>query len=149
MRIAIGSDHGGFGLKQALSEYLKEKKHCVIDTGCFSGDSCDYPKYSYMVAKLVSGKKADRGIIICKSGIGNSIVANKIKGVRAALCCNVSQARLSREHNDANVLALGTLYIKENAAKRVVSLWLKTKFSGGRHARRVRQIKKIERKVFK
>lgn len=149
MRIAIGSDHGGFKLKQDLVKYFKQKKYCVIDVGCFSDESCDYPKYSYAAAELVGTKKADRGIVICKSGIGNSIVANKLKGVRAALCINIAQARSSREHNDANVLVLGALFVKENTAKRMASLWLKTKFLGGRHARRVEQIKKIEGKVFK
>jgi ribose 5-phosphate isomerase B len=149
MKIAIGSDHGGFKLKQSLIQYLKDKKHCVIDVGCFSGDSCDYPQYSYSVACLVASRKTDRGIAICKSGIGTAIAANKIKGVRAALCLNAAQARSSREHNDANVLALGALYVKENSAKKITALWLKTKFSGGRHLRRVEQIKKIERKVFK
>jgi ribose 5-phosphate isomerase B len=149
MRIAIGSDHGGFGLKQALSEYLKTKKHLVIDAGCFSDDSCDYPEYSYAIAGLVAGNKADRGIIICKSGIGSSIAANKVKGIRAALCYNIAQARSSRQHNDANVLALGALYVKEGMAKRLVSVWLKTGFSGGRHARRVAQIRKIEDRGFR
>ena len=149
MKIAIGSDHGGFKLKNALSLYLREKKHCVIDVGCFSEDSCDYPEYSYAVAVLVAGKKADRGIVICKSGIGNSIVANKVKGVRAALCFNIAQAKSSREHNDANILALGALYVNESNAKKTVSAWLKAKTLGTRHARRVRQIKKIEKKVFK
>jgi ribose 5-phosphate isomerase B len=149
MKIAIGADHGGFKLKQALVKYLKQQKHCIIDAGCFSDDSCDYPKYIYAVADLVGKRKADRGIAICKSGIGTSIVANKIRGVRAALCLNLAQARSSREHNDANVLVFGALYVKENAAKRIVSVWLKTKALGGRHARRVGQIKRIERKIFK
>ena len=149
MRIAIGSDHGGFKLKQALVKYIKEKGHSVVDAGCFSQDSCDYPKYSYAVAELVGSKKADRGIAICKSGIGNSIVANKVKGVRAALCSGVANARSSREHNDANMLVLGALYVKENTAKRIVSVWLQTKALGGRYARRVGQIRRIESKVFK
>ena len=149
MRIAIGADHGGFRLKQALVKYIKEKGHTVVDVGCFSEDSCDYPKYSYAVAELVGSKKVDRGIAICKSGIGNSIVANKVKGVRAALCFSVVHARSSREHNDANILILGTLYVKENAAKRILSVWLQTKALGGRHARRVKQIRRIESKIFK
>ena len=148
MRIAIGADHGGFKLKQALVKYLKQQKHCIIDVGCFSESSCDYPEYSYAAAELVGKKKADRAIVICKSGIGNSIVANKVKGVRAALCFNLAQARSSREHNDANMLVLGAMYVKESAAEKMASLWLKTKALGGRHARRVKQIKKIERAVF-
>jgi RpiB/LacA/LacB family sugar-phosphate isomerase len=149
MKIAIGSDHGGFSLKQALSGYLKKAGHNIIDAGCFSQDSCDYPKYSYKVAGLVSRHQADKGILICKSGIGNSIVANKAKGVRASLCYNMAQARSSREHNDANILVLGALYTKENMAKRMAALWLKTKFLGQRHARRVSQIRRIERQAFK
>ncbi len=144
MKIAIGSDHGGFKLKKSLIDYLKKNGHNIIDAGCFNGESCDYPQYSYEVSFLVSKKRADRGITICKSGIGNSIVANKVKGIRAALCYNIAQARSSREHNDANVLALGAAYTKPTAAKRIVSVWLKTKTLGGRHARRVKQIKKLE-----
>jgi ribose 5-phosphate isomerase B len=149
MKIAICSDHGGFLLKQALAEYLKEKGHSILDAGCFSQESCDYPQYSYTVASLVGSRKSDRGIAICKSGIGNSIVANKVKGARAALCFNIAQARSSRQHNDANILVLGALYTNENMAKRIVSAWLKAKFAGGRHVRRLRQIKHIERKEFK
>ena len=149
MKIAIGSDHGGFKLKQALTEYLKQKKHCMVDVGCFSDESCDYPRYAYAAAELVGGGRVDRAIVICKSGIGNSIVANKVKGVRAALCFSMAQAISSREHNDANVLALGSLYVKEGAAKRIVSAWLKTKNLRARHARRVEQIKEIEKKVFR
>lgn len=145
MRIAIGSDHGGFKLKKGLIGYLKKRGHSVIDAGCFSEESCDYPQYSHEVAVLVSGKKADRGIAICKSGIGNSIVANKVKGIRAALCHSLPQARLSREHNDANVLILAAMYTPPALAKRITSGWLKAKFSGGRHARRVRQITRLER----
>jgi ribose 5-phosphate isomerase B len=146
MRIAIGSDHGGYNLKQDIIRYLKASGHNVLDVGCFCPDSCDYPEYGRLVAELVSRKSADRGILICKSGIGLSIVANKIKGVRAASCYNVSQAKSSREHNEANVLSLGALYTDKNLAKRIVSVWLKAKPAGGRHARRVRQITQIEKK---
>ena len=147
MRIAIGSDHGGFSLKQALAGYLKQKNHCIIDVGCFSKDSCDYPEYSYSAAKLVQTKKADRAIVICKSGIGNSIVANKLSGVRAALCYNVKAARLSRMHNDSNVLVLGSIFVKSDLAKKIIRVWLNTEFEGGRHKKRLAQIKDIERKV--
>jgi ribose 5-phosphate isomerase B len=149
MKIAIGSDHGGFMLKQELIKHLKNKKHNVLDVGCFSQESCDYPEYSYAVAELVAGKRADMGIAICKSGIGNSIVANKVKGIRAALCHNISLARSSRAHNNANVLILGALYLKKDMAKRIVSTWLGTKFLGGRHSRRLEQVKLIERKTFR
>ena len=145
MKIAIGSDHGGFRLKKILIESLKKNKHNVIDVGCFSQESCDYPQYSYRIAELVSKKKVDRGIAICKSGIGNSIAANKVKGIRAALCYNIKQARSSREHNDANVLVLGAAYTTALVAKRMLNLWLKTKALGGRHARRIKQIKNLEK----
>lgn len=145
MKIAIGSDHGGFKLKRSLIDYLKKNGHNIIDVGCFSDESCDYPRYSHEAAVLVSKKTADRGIVICKSGIGSSIVANKVKGIRAALCYSISQARSSREHNDANLLVLGAVYTDPAAAKRVVSVWLKTKALGGRHARRVKQIKKLDK----
>jgi len=145
MKIAIGSDHGGFSLKEALIVLLKKSNHNVVDVGCFSKESCDYPEYSYRVAELVSKKKADRGIAICKSGIGNSITANKVKGIRAALCYNIKQARSSREHNDANVLVLGAAYTTVPVAKRMLSLWLKTKALGGRHVRRIKQIKNLEK----
>ena len=149
MKIAIGCDHGGFKLKQVLIKYLKEKGHNIIDAGCFSDERCDYPQYSFKAAKLVSDKKADRAVVICKSGIGNSIVANKLKGVRCALCYNTAQARSSRAHNDANAISLGAVYTTPKKAKNILSAWLSTDFEGGRHAERIRQIEAIERKVFK
>ena len=149
MKIAIGSDHGGYCLKEALIEYLKREKHNIIDVGCFCAEGCDYPEYGFKVAQLVSKKKASRGIVICKSGIGSSMVANKAKGVRAALCSNLAQAKSSRQHNDANVLVFGALYAKKETAKKMVSLWLKTKALGGRHSRRVKQIIQTEKKLFR
>lgn len=146
-KVVIGSDHGGFSLKERIKEFLKKKGYSVEDAGCFNRDSCDYPKYAYEVAIRVARNKAAKGILICKSGIGNSIAANKLKGVRAALCYNLKAARLSRQHNDANVLVLGALFVNEPLAKRMASLWLKTEFEGGRHLRRVEQIKKIEDEI--
>lgn len=146
MKIAIGSDHGGYRLKQDLIQYLKGKGHSIIDAGCFSPESCDYPEYGRRVAELVGEKSADRGILICKSGIGLGIVANKIRNVRAASCYNISQAKSSRQHNEANVLSLGALYTGKKTARRIVSVWLKTRPAGGRHSRRVRQIARIERR---
>lgn len=143
-RIVIGSDHGGFRLKEKLKDFLEKEGYQVKDTGCLNRESCDYPEYAYQVARLVSSGRFSRGILICKSGIGNSIVANKLKGVRAALCYNLKAAKLSRRHNDANILVLGALFVKEALAKRMTNLWLKTEFEGGRHLRRVRQIGKIE-----
>ncbi len=145
MKIAIGSDHGGFKLKESLIPYLKKRGHNVIDAGCFSEDSCDYPKYSREVAILVSKGIVKRGITICKSGIGNSIMANKVKGIRAALCYSMAQVKSSRQHNDANVLSLGALYTPEALAKKMVFAWHKTKALGGRHARRVKQISRFEK----
>lgn len=144
-KIAIGSDHGGFKLKEELKKYLSAKGYSVKDYGTYSQDSCDYPDYAYAVAKAVAAGNCKKGITICKSGIGNSIVANKVCGARAALCYNITAARLSREHNDANILVLGASFVKPVLAKRILSIWLKTKFSGGRHLRRINKIRKIER----
>jgi ribose 5-phosphate isomerase B len=142
--IAIGSDHGGFALKSILVAYLKTKKLNVVDVGTFSEASVDYPDTSYKVARMVSRKKVSRGILICKSGIGNSIVANKVLGVRAALCYNIKAARLSRMHNDANILVLGSLFVNPARAKKMIDVWLKTSFEGGRHLRRLEKIERIE-----
>lgn len=144
-KIVIGSDHGGFKLKEKLKAFLAKKGYTVKDAGCFNQESCDYPEFAYAVAESIAQGKFTKGILICKSGIGNSIVANKVKGVRAALCYNLKAAKLSRQHNDANLLVLGALFVKEALAKRIASLWLKTEFEGGRHLRRLRQIKKIEK----
>jgi ribose 5-phosphate isomerase B len=112
--------------------------------GTFSEESMDYPDTAYKVARAVAAGRAARGILICKSGIGNCIVANKVAGVRAALCHQVRAARLSRQHNDANILVLGSLFVKEAMAKKMVDVWLATPFEGGRHARRLQKIEKIE-----
>lgn len=146
-KIVIGSDHGGFRLKERIKAFLKKKGFEVEDVGCFNQESCDYPEYAYAAAKRISEGEFKRGIIICKSGIGNSIAANKVKGIRAALCYNLQAARLSRLHNDANLLVLGSLFVKEPLAKRMAGLWLKTEFEGGRHQRRLDKIKDIEDKV--
>ncbi len=138
MKIAIGSDHRGVDLKQALVAYLKKKGHEVEDVGTQSRESCDYPEFALKVAHKVMGKKADKGILICNSGIGMSMAAGSVKGIRAANCFNLSNARFSREHNNANILTLGAEFIEEQKAKRMVNVWLKTKFEGGRHARRVK-----------
>jgi ribose 5-phosphate isomerase B len=127
-----------------LVSYLKTKKLAVVDVGTFSEESVDYPDTSYKVARLVSQKKVKRGVLICKSGIGNSIVANKARGVRAALCYNIRAARLSRLHNDANVLVLGSLFVSADKAKKIVDVWLKTDFEAGRHLRRLKKIERIE-----
>ena len=146
MKIAVGSDHGGFRLKQQIVKYLKQRNQ-VKDFGTYSQESCDYPLIAHSVAKAVSGKKYPRGILICKSGIGNSIVANKVKCIRAALCYNVKAARLSRKHNDANLLVLGALFTNIKKSKEIIKVWLNTEFEGGRHLRRVKQIERIEKGV--
>ncbi len=144
MRIAIGADHGGFGLKAKIVKYLKSKGHEVKDFGCFSADSCDYPKFGYAVADAVSRKKFPRGVLICKSGIGMSIVANKSRGVRAALVSDIEGARSSREHNDANVIVFSAKATNIYKAKRMLDVWFSTRRAGGRHLRRVRQISDLE-----
>ncbi len=143
-RIAVGCDHGGWRLKEIIVGHLKKKGFCVLDMGTFSEESMDYPDTAYKVARAVAAGRAARGILICKSGIGNCIVANKVAGVRAALCHQVRAARLSRQHNDANILVLGSLFVKEAMAKKMVDVWLATPFEGGRHARRLQKIEKIE-----
>jgi len=143
-RIIIGSDHAGFVLKEILKDYLIKKGIKIKDVGTYSNDSCDYPDFAFKVAKAISENKYKRGILICKTGIGNSIVANRFKGVRAALCYNLKAVRLSRQHNDANILVLGAEFVKIPLAKRMVKLWLDTPFLKGRHKRRLNKIKAIE-----
>jgi ribose 5-phosphate isomerase B len=144
MKIVIGADHGGFKLKESLVKYLKSKGHAVKDMGAFSEESCDYPVIGYKAAKLVASKAYPKGILICKTGIGMSVAANKVRGVRAALCDRPDIARSSREHNDSNVLVLAANILTPKKAKAVLEAWLDAKHLGGRHARRVRQIKEIE-----
>ena len=145
--IAIAADHAGFALKEKLKAYLRKKGLKVEDLGTASTRRCDYPEFAYTLARQVSTGKYNRGVLICKTGIGNSIVANRFPGVRAALCYNVKAARLSREHNDSNVLVLGSAFVNAGQARRILWVWLNTAFSSGRHKRRLNQIKKIERKL--
>jgi ribose 5-phosphate isomerase B len=148
-RIAIASDHAGFLLKEKLKLYLEKRGFLPQDLGTYSPERCDYPNFAYQLATAVSGGKISRGILICKSGIGNSIVANKVRGVRAALCYNVKAAKLSRQHNDSNVLVIGAAFVNEKKAKRMVGVWLNTGFLGGRHKNRLRQIERIERQIHR
>lgn len=144
--VLIASDHRGFALKEKLKSYLEKKLlFKVKDLGTYSKESCDYPVLAYNLAKKISEKKYNRGILICYTGIGNSMVANRLPDVRAALCYNVKAARLSREHNNSNVLVLGSAFVNETQAKRIIYIWLKTGFLGGRHARRLNQLRKIEK----
>ena len=146
MKISIASDHAGFELKEKIKKYLLELGHEYEDFGTNSNESVDYPDFALKVAGSVAKKECDRGILICGSGIGMSMAANKVHGIRAALCCNVEMARLSREHNDANVLTMGARMIDENTAKDIVRVWLTTEFAGGRHSRRVKKMRDIEEK---
>jgi ribose 5-phosphate isomerase B len=143
--IAIGSDHGGFALKAALVPFLKKQGCVVLDFGTFSEESMDYPDTAYKVAVAVSKNKASRGILICKTGVGNCIVANKVNHVRAALCANIQTARFARRHNDANVLVLGSLFVDEKLAKKMIRAWRDASFEAGRHLRRIKKIERIEK----
>lgn len=144
MNVAFGSDHRGFKLKNVLVDYLRDKGYQVVDFGTFSKDPCDYPDYIYPAASAVSNKKVNRAIVICFTGIGSCILANKFKRVRAALVYNIKSAKLSRRHNDSNVLVLAADLFKPDYAKRLALSWLKEDFEGGRHSRRIRKISKIE-----
>ncbi len=136
-KIAIGSDHAGFKLKQKIIEYLKFNGFEYEDFGTFSQESCDYPKFGKKVAIEVSKGNFDRGILVCGSGIGMSMMANKIKGIRAALCWSIPTAISSRTHNDSNVLCLGERQTDYKLALEIVDKWLKTDFEGGRHKNRI------------
>ena len=146
-KLLIAADHAGFALKEKLKVYLEKKGIPVKDLGTYSAQRCDYPEYAYALAKSISAGNAARGILICKSGIGSSIVANRLSGVRAALCYNLKATKLSRQHNDSNVLVLGSAFVKADLAKRMVGAWLNTKFLAGRHLRRVKLISEIEKKI--
>lgn len=143
--VAIGADHGGFNLKQSLADYLKEKGYPVIDCGTHSTESVDYPDFAQAVAIKVADGSAWRGVIVDGAGIGSCMAANKVKGVRAAMCYDHATASNSREHNNANVLTLGAGLIGPNLAKQILDTFLTTEFGGGRHARRVDKIMMIEK----
>jgi ribose 5-phosphate isomerase B len=144
MRIAIGSDHAGFALKQHLVGYLRARGHTVDDQGTDSEDPVDYPPICAEVGRTIAAGDADRGIVLGGSGQGEQIAANKVRGVRAALCHDLYLARMSRAHNDANVLAMGARVVSAALAEEIVSEWLDTAFEGGRHQRRIDQIHDIE-----
>lgn len=150
MKIALGSDHGGYQLKENLKKYLKELNVKYIDFGCENEKSVDYPDIGFKVAKEVKSGKCDRGILICGTGIGMSVVANKVKGIRASLCHDLFSARNTREHNDANILTLGERVIGIGLAKEIVKVWLNTEFTQvERHINRLEKIKQEEDKTFK
>jgi len=143
MRIAIGSDHAGFLYKQMIIEHLQQAGHEVRDFGTFSEKSCDYPDFIRPVAQAVANGEYERGIVLGGSGNGEAITANRIKGVRCALCWDLRSARLSREHNNANVLSLGQRMMSIEEALEIVDLWLNTPFLGGRHQQRIEKIDKF------
>lgn len=144
MKISMGCDHGGYLLKEHIKKYLTEKGHEIVDVGCNSLDSCDYPQFGAAAARAVADGTCERGIVICTSGIGISISANKIKGIRCALCSEPLSAEMTRKHNNANVLAMGAGMTGPNMAERIVDTFLSTEFEGGRHQRRVDGISALE-----
>ena len=146
MHIAIGSDHAGFDLKQAVMSVLSELGHTYDDFGCYDTGSIDYPDIGHPVAEAVAQGRFDQGILICSTGTGMSIVANKVRGIRAALCHDTFSARRAREHNDANILCLGQWVIGQGLARDIVTSFLSSQFVGDRHARRVEKIKALESK---
>lgn len=143
-KIAIGSDHGGFELKEFVKDYLHTEGYEVEDFGTYDENSCDYPDFAYPVAKAVAEHKFDKGIVICGTGIGVSIVANKVKGIRCALVHDCFTAKATRQHNDTNVLAMGARVIGKGLAQEIVETWLNNEFEGGRHKKRVDKIKAVE-----
>jgi len=150
MKIFVGSDHRGFQLKKSVDDTLKGLGHEVMDLGTFTDSiSCDYPQIALQVAREVVHNPGSRGVLLCKSGIGQSIAANKVPGIYAALVYNKEAAALSRQHNDSNVLVLGSNFVKSANMVQIIKIWLSTAFEGGRHLKRKKQIQKIEREFSK
>jgi ribose 5-phosphate isomerase B len=145
MKIAIAADHAGFALKEKLRQRLAGEGHEVVDFGPSNAESCDYPDYAQPVAREVAQGRSDRGILVCSTGIGMAMAANKVDGVRAAPAESEDEVRLTRQHNDANVLTLGARYLDENQAVDLVHIFLETEFEGGRHARRIAKIAQLEK----
>jgi ribose 5-phosphate isomerase B len=146
MKISIGADHAGYALKQHIIESLRAQGHQVDDVGTHGTESTDYPDYGVAVARAVADGLADRGIVVCATGVGISIAANKVPGIRAALAYHPEQVQLTRQHNDANVLAIGAKFTDMPTARQYVKLFLDTPFEGGRHARRVNKISELEKR---
>jgi ribose 5-phosphate isomerase B len=145
LSVALGADHAGWELKEALKAWLMDAGYQILDFGTHSPDSVDYPDYALQVAEAVTVGKVERGVLVCGTGIGMTIVANKVPGIRAALCGDVFTARMSREHNDANVLALAGRLTGRETGLEILRAWLDTSFAGGRHARRVEKIAEMDR----
>jgi len=146
MSIALGADHAGLTLKESLKAWLLDRGHDVIDFGTHSPDAVDYPDYAAQVAESVSVGKVERGVLVCGTGLGMAIAANKVPGIRAVACSDLLAARMSREHNDANVLALGGRLLGREAAQEILATWLDTAFAGGRHCQRIDKIAALERR---
>ena len=147
MKIALASDHGGYLLKEEVIRFLSDLGHEIDDFGCHSTDSIDYPDFAFPAAEAVADGKADKGIVICTTGIGVSICANKVRGIRCALCTSKFQAEMTRRHNDTNVLALGAQTVSQADALEIVKTWLQTDFEGDRHSRRVGKITEYENRA--
>ena len=144
--IAIGSDHGGYALKQEIMAYLESQGVSYRDYGCYSEESCDYPDIAAAVCSAINGGDCEKGILICGTGLGISLAANKVKGIRAAVCSEPFTAKMARAHNNCNILAFGARVVGPELAKMIVETWLNTDFEGGRHQRRVDLITDIENK---
>ena len=143
MKIAIGSDHAAYELKEAIKEKMTAEGHEIIDCGCDSTESVDYPKYGHAVGRMVAAGDAERGIAVCGSGIGISIACNKVPGVRAALCTSVEMAEMCRRHNNANVVCMGARMIPQELAFDIIDTWMTTEFEGGKHERRINELDDI------
>jgi RpiB/LacA/LacB family sugar-phosphate isomerase len=149
MKIYIAADHRGVALKADIKKMLEDLGHSVADMGAYTDkEPCDYPPLAYKVASSVARSRNARGILVCMSGIGHSIAANKVPGAYAALCYNIQAAKLSRQHNNANILVLGAMFVQKKEMAEMIRVWLEEKFEGGRHARRVREIRAIEKKIL-
>lgn len=144
MKLSMGCDHGGYALKERLKTYLESQGHEIVDCGTDSEESCDYPDFGAAAARAVAEGRCERGVVVCTTGIGISIAANKVKGVRCALCSDPLAAEMTRRHNDANMLALGAGMVGFNLAQRIVDVFLSTGFEGGRHQRRVDKLSALE-----
>ncbi len=145
MKISMACDHGGYLLKKHIKQYLTNKGYQVVDFGTYDTQSCDYPDFAAKASQAVSSGECDKGVVVCTTGIGVSIVANKVKGVRCALCLNADMAEMTRRHNNANVLAMGAKYVDNALAQSIVDKFLSTEFEGGRHQRRLDKITALEK----
>ena len=144
MKIAVGCDHAAYELKEAIKEKLTREGHEVLDMGCDSTESVDYPKYGHAVGRAVASGEAERGIAVCGSGIGISIACNKVPGIRAALCTSVEMAEMCRRHNNANVVCMGARMISQELAFDIIDTWMTTDFEGGKHLRRINEIEDLD-----